>query len=535
MHTPRIFITPAMSGYAYKGISSAEYKDSLCRAITSGFMPYDECLKVIRECVIELRNTFGALQDVDAVFAAADKINSIESCITAAEGASSVEPAVQAGVLYRLIHRLYDALQDCTTAPCNKEVPCFMDVSFIRRSAHLQIAKACGILVNSVVIVNRLATTVSKTSYKVLYERDADSVFHAGLTLSAYVNVQFSALSRCLNYSPGPEETKRRKAILRVVRHNIELCNKVAELVDPEIPYCFRDRTASCLNSMLDAVGSTSAECEEMVCNNESVQRRLAIARKALLGVQCHFKVYRKLAASHDFQRFKKGEYTCALVHMMGSLFSMYRGYAAAGNAEHIVASKIERCIKILFTLYRYNARRSGDLQCKAREVYADMLCVYAEINEHIRPDLLLNPQAEIRWREAALQYCTEMMDIWKALHGRHLDVFEQSEGSPSQPSTSGLGSAAGAGEPQATSSLRAIEGTSSSPSQPSTSGLGSTAEGLGDQLTFYIPPQDHSYAQPSTSAEASSELQEAQVFSHRSQTPSDDELEPPSKRSRSA
>ncbi|KJV66612.1 HGE-14 domain protein [Anaplasma phagocytophilum str. ApNP] len=133
----------------------------------------------------------------------------------------------------------------------------------------------------------------------------------------------------------------------------------------------------------------------------------------------------------------------------------MYRGYAAAGNAEHIVASKIERCIKILFTLYRYNARRSGDLQCKAREVYADMLCVYAEINEHIRPDLLLNPQAEIRWREAALQYCTEMMDIWKALHGRHLDVFEQPEGSPSQPSTSGLGSAgAGIGGSQASYTL---------------------------------------------------------------------------------
>ncbi|SBO14957.1 hypothetical protein ANAPC1_01335 [Anaplasma phagocytophilum] len=510
MHTPRIFTTPGMSGYAYSGLSSTEYKDSLCRAITSGLMPYGECLKVLREFALELRNTFSELRGVDAVFAAADKINSIDSCITDAEGASSAEPKVQAGVLYSLINRLYDALQDCTTAPCNKEVPCFMDVSFIRRRAHLQIAKACGILVNSIVIVNRLATTVSKTSYKVLYERDADSVFHASMTLSAYVNVQFSALSRCLNYSPGPEETKRRKAILRVVRHNIELCNKVAELVDPEIPYCFRDRTASCLNSILDAVKASSAECVEIVRTSESAQRRLAIARKATLGFTYYLKAYRsrRLGVAHDYRRFKKkGGYACALVHMMGSLFSMYRGYAAAGNAEHIVASKIEHCIKILFTLYRYNARRSGDLQCKAREVYADMLCVYAEINEHIRPDLLLNPHAEIRWRDAALQYCTEMMDIWKALHGRHLDVFEQPEGSPSQPSTSGLGSAgAGIGGSQASYTL---------PHDPR-----------------HIPDSD---VQPSTSAEASSALQEAQVASHRSRTPSNDDLEPSSKRSRSA
>ncbi|PLC09653.1 HGE-14 family type IV secretion system effector, partial [Anaplasma phagocytophilum] len=229
MHTPRIFTTPAMSGYAYKGISSAEYKDSLCRAITSGLKPYDECMKVLREFALELRNTFSELRGIDAVFAAADNIDSIDSCITDAEGASSAEH--KAGVLYSLINRLCDALQDCTTAQCNKEVPLFMDQDFIKRKAHLQIAKACGILVNSIVVVNCLIKTITMRSASVMGGSDAHSVFHAGLTLSAYVNVQFSALSRCLNYSPGPEETKRRKAILRVVRHNIELCNKVAELV----------------------------------------------------------------------------------------------------------------------------------------------------------------------------------------------------------------------------------------------------------------------------------------------------------------
>ncbi|SBO30382.1 HGE-14 family type IV secretion system effector [Anaplasma phagocytophilum] len=537
MHTPRIFTTPGMSGYAYSGLSSTEYKDSLCRAITSGLMPYGECLKVLREFALELRNTFSELRGVDAVFAAADKINSIDSCITDAEGASSAEPKVQAGVLYSLINRLYDALQDCTTAPCNKEVPCFMDVSFIRRRAHLQIAKACGILVNSIVIVNRLATTVSKTSYKVLYERDADSVFHASMTLSAYVNVQFSALSRCLNYSPGPEETKRRKAILRVVRHNIELCNKVAELVDPEIPYCFRDRTASCLNSILDAVKASSAECVEIVRTSESAQRRLAIARKATLGFTYYLKAYRRLGVAHDYRRFKQeGGYACALVHTMGSLFSMYRGYASTGNTEHVVVSKIEHCIKMLFTLHRHNANTAGASPQRAREIYADIRSVYAGIHE-IRPDILLNPQVDTKWHSAALRYCKEMMDIWEALHGRHLGVLERPDGSPDQPSTSGLGSVGAemGGSPASSESMP------SSPSQPSTSGLGSTSTGVGGSQASYLPPQDPesmpscSWDQPSTSAEASSALQEAQVSSHRSQTPSDDELEPPSKRSRSA
>ncbi|KDB56179.1 hypothetical protein O997_01890 [Anaplasma phagocytophilum str. MRK] len=519
MHMPRIFTTPVMSGYAYSGFSSKEYKDSICYAITSGAMSYAECMEVVRGCVSELFSVFTEIREFCRV--SEEHVRRIERLrnYVNAESTLSAEPAVQGRVLYGMITRLYGVLYDCTVAECNKEVAWFMDSGFTGRGVHLQIAQACGILVNSIAIASCFAKTVAAPSLGAVNESDADehSAFHANMALSAYVNAKFSALSRCLNSSPGAEETKRRKAILRVVRHNIELCNKVAELLDPEMPSCFRDRTGDCLDSLLAAVRSSSAECKEMVCNNESVQRRLAIARKALLGVQCHFKVYRKLAASHDFRRFKKGEYAVALVHMMGSLFSMYRGYATAGNAEHIVASKIERCIKILFTLYRYNARRSGDLQCKAREVYADILCVYAEINEHIRPDLLLNPQAEIRWRDAALQYCTELMDIWKALHGRHLDVFEQPEGSPSQPSTSGLG---GTGSrvrgPQASSvPLRVLERIPipyGAPwDQPSTSGMGGTA-GTGSQQASYIPPQDPghmpdldvqpstSYAQPSTS-----------------------------------
>ncbi|WP_410518086.1 HGE-14 family type IV secretion system effector, partial [Anaplasma phagocytophilum] len=356
-------------------------------------------------------------------------------------------------------------------------------------------------------------------------------------TLSAYVNVQFSALSRCLNYSPGPEETKRRKAMLRVVRHNMELCNKVVELLDPDVPCCLRGRTTCCLDSILDAVKASSAECVEIVRTSESAQRRLAIARKATLGFTYYLKAYRRLGVAHDYRRFKKeGGYACALVHTMGSLFSMYRGYASTGNAEHVVASKIEHCIKMLFTLHRHNANTAGASPQRAREIYADIRSVYAGIHE-IRPDILLNPEVETKWHSAALRYCKEMMDIWKALHGRHLDVLEQPDGSPDQPSTSGLGSVGAemGGSPASSESMP------SSPSQPSTSGLGSTSTGVGGSQASYLPPQDPesmpscSWDQPSTSAEASSALQEAQVASHRSQTPSDDELEPPSKRLRSA
>ncbi|SBO14258.1 hypothetical protein ANAPC1_00605 [Anaplasma phagocytophilum] len=622
-----------MSGYAYSGVSSGEYKDSLCRAITTGLMPYDEFLKVLRECMLELRSTFNELRGLDGAFEAnVHRVEILQRDINA-EIATGAEPTGR--VLHGMMHKLYDVLYDCVTAQCNQDVTRFIDPRFIRHGAHLQIAKACGVLVNSIIIVNCCAKTFAgESSSAVGNEQDKNNAFNAGLALNAYTNAQFSALSRCLNSSPGPEETERRKAMLRVVRHNMELCNKVSELISPDMLLGFRHRTDSCINGLLDAVKASSAECVEIVRTGESAQRRLAIARKATFGFRYYLKAYRRLGVAHDYRRFKQeGGYACALVHVMGSLFSMYRGYASTGNAEHVVASKIEHCIKILFTLHRHNANTAGASPQRAREIYEDICSAYVEMNE-IRPDLLLNPQAETNWHSAALRYCKEMMNIWEALHGRHLDVLERPDGSPDQPSTSGLGSvraemggspassesmpsspsqpstsglgstAAGSvGSSQASSvSLRVLEripipyepchqpstsGLGSvraemggspassesmpySPSQPSTSGLGSTSAGVGSSQVSHMPLQDpesmpscswdqpstsglgsagaemggspassesmpSSPSQPSTSAEASSELQEAQVSSHRSRTPSDDELEPPSKRSRSA
>nr|WP_308415246.1 hypothetical protein [Anaplasma phagocytophilum] len=497
-----------MSGYAYSGLSSREYKDSLCRAITTGLIPYDEFLKVLRECVLELSSTLNELRGLDGAFEAnVHRVEILQRDINA-EIATGAEPTGR--VLHGMMHKLYDVLYDCVTAQCNQDVTRFIDSRFIRHGAHLQIAKACGVLVNSIIIVNCCATAVSGVFYNPLYRHETDTAFNANILFNAYVNAEFSALSRCLNSSPGPEETKRRKAILRAVRHNIELCSKVTELISSNIPPGFRHRTLICVYGILDAIKSTSAECEEMVRHSESAQRRLVTARKALSGFTCYFKVYRNLKCNRDLQRWERGRYTCALIHTMGSLFSMYRGYASTGNTEHVTAGIIGHCLKILLSL---PGTRRGVGAYGARKAYVDMCSVYEDLEQHLMPGLLLNPQVEIPCRNTALQYLSVMMNIWEERYRRHFDAVEQTGAAPSQPSTSGMGGAgAGLGSRQASHIPPHDPGMmpysyaqpSTSWDQPSTSGLGGTA-GMGSQQASYVPPYDpggmpYSYAQPSTS-----------------------------------
>ncbi|SCV64407.1 hypothetical protein ANAPH2_00948 [Anaplasma phagocytophilum] len=521
MHTPCIFTSPVMSGYAYSGLSSREYKDSLCRAITTGLMSYEEFLKVLRECVLELHGTFNELRDVGGVFAKhADRVELLASYLDE-EGTASADPAVRERVLYELAYYLCDTLYDCATASCNRDVARFIDPDFCRRGVHLQIAKACGILVNSIAIVNCCIRDLVAQSVSVAGEREDSSTFRAALALSAHVNVQFLGLSRCLNSSLGPEEVKHRKAILRMVRHNIELCNKVAELFDENMLHSIRISTERALKRILDAAASSSATCEEMVSDDESARRRLAVAKKAKAGLAHHLWGYAHRYASEIRpapKYFEREGYVGALCSVIGTLFLMYRGYASTGNSDHSVAGIIEHCLRILLAL---PSTIKGFGAYGARKVYVDMCSVYEDIEQRARPELLLNPGAEVRWRDAALRYLSEMMEIWEREYGEYFNVVEQTGGSPSQPSTSGLGSTrAGVGRPQAP----------------------------------YIPPHDpgimfHAYAQPSTSyahpstswdqpstsgfGGASSTLEEAQVSTHRSQTPDDDEDEQPSKRAR--
>ncbi|KJV60511.1 putative hGE-14 protein [Anaplasma phagocytophilum str. Webster] len=506
MHMPRIFTTPVMSGYAYSGCSSAEYKETVCNSIMTNSRPYAACLQAIRQCMLELRDTFVKLRGVDVVFAAADKIDSINSCITAAEGASSAEP----GVLYSLINRLYDALQDCITAQCNKEVPLFMDQDFIKRKAHLQIGKACAIIVNVIAIVNCCARTIAtRFTGAVSSERRDGSASHTVTALSAYCYVKFSALSRCLNSSLDSEETENIKAILRVVRHNIELCSKVAELVEPNTPRFFRHRTEACLDSVIDAIETSAAACEAMVRNNESARLRLGLSRRAMANFLYYLEAYVEGLGVHSFDlRLKRERYRGgALVHAVGGLFLMYRVYASTGNVDHVVAGRIGHCLQILCALY---SRRRELGAYRARKSFLDMCHVYEEINEHITEDALLIPQIEVKWRNTALRYLSVMMNICDKKYGRYFNAVEQTGAAPSQPSTSGLGStSAGVEGAQAISvPLRVLERIPipyGAPwDQPSTSGMGGTA-GTGSQQASHIPPHDpgmmpYSYAQPSTS-----------------------------------
>ncbi|UQD53984.1 HGE-14 family type IV secretion system effector [Anaplasma phagocytophilum] len=510
MHMPRIFTTPVMSGYAYSGLSSTEYKDSLCRAITYGLMSYDEFLKVLREFMLELRSTLNELQGVDAVFAAnVDKINLIVSHI-GAESVASAGPTGRDQVLRGLTYNLCDVLQDCATAACNQDVARFIDQGFIRRRAHLQIAKVCSILVNALVMVHCCARTFSMSFASDMGERDAGIVYHASMALSAYVNAKFSGLSICLNSSVSTEEKERRKAILRMVRHNIELCYVVAGLLSPHMSSCFRQRTEACLNSIIDAVETSAAACEAMVRNNESAKLRLDTAGRARSCFAYYFKIYYRCYNTRWYETrwYKQGKYTRALVHTVGSLFSIYRGYASTGNADHVVAGKFDHCLRILLALHRI---RGCITVCMVRKIYLDMCTVYDEIQECVTRGLLLNPQAEVGFCNAMLGHLLAMIGIWEKKYGGYFNNTRQTDGSLSQPSTSGLGSTSvGVGGQHATSvPLRVLERIPipyDAPwNQPSTSGLGSTSVGVGRAQAPYIPPHDpgmmpYSYAQPSTS-----------------------------------
>ncbi|WP_249549229.1 HGE-14 family type IV secretion system effector [Anaplasma phagocytophilum] len=435
MHTPRIFTSPGMSGYTYSGISSTAYRDIIRNSIISGAMQYDECMRAVVVYASELRGIFHEIRWLDSAFVA--NVRRMESLgrYVAAESTSSSESAVREKVLYGIVHRLYDALYYCVTASCNKRVAHFMDSGFIRRGVHLQIANACSILVNVISIVHCCARTATTRSVSTMGESDADNVFNSGISLSAYVNVKLSALSICLNSSSDSEDTKRRKAILLMVWHNIELCNKVAELVDQDIPRCFRNRAGSCLNKILNAVESSTTACGEMVRNNERARLRLTIAKRARASFMYYSKTYRGLAVSGGDKCFRKEGYTAALVRVIGCLFSMYRGYAATDNADYIVATRIEGCLRILLNLHNDNVQVARASEYRARTVYLDMCSVYEKIDIEVTPDLLLNPRVEIQWRNTALRYLLAMMN--RTLNGGYFNVVEQAEGSPSQPSTS--------------------------------------------------------------------------------------------------
>ncbi|UQD53936.1 hypothetical protein ESP60_00265 [Anaplasma phagocytophilum] len=239
-------------------------------------------------------------------------------------------------------------------------MPLFMDPDFIRCRAHLKIAKACGILVNVIIMTNCCARTVARTSDAAMDGRDDRNATSTVAALTANLWVKFSALSRCLNSSSSTEETRRREAILRVLRHHIELATKVAELVDPKMLRLFRRRAEGCMDRILNAVESTSAECEGMVSDDESAKSRLAIAREARASYRYYSREYVGGLRVTVRQYFKRKGYNGALVQALGSLFLMYREYASTGQAGHVVAGRLEHCLQILCAL-RITGRTIGE------------------------------------------------------------------------------------------------------------------------------------------------------------------------------
>ncbi|UQD53937.1 hypothetical protein ESP60_00270 [Anaplasma phagocytophilum] len=123
MHMPRIFTSPAMYGYA-SGFFSREYKDAICYAITSDAMPYAECLQAVWVCALELRSTFNEIGGLDGAFAA--NVRRMENLLHFLDEQStpSADPTARERVLNCITGYMYEALQDCVTAPCKKKCRC---------------------------------------------------------------------------------------------------------------------------------------------------------------------------------------------------------------------------------------------------------------------------------------------------------------------------------------------------------------------------------------------------------------------------
>nr|WP_180843774.1 hypothetical protein [Anaplasma phagocytophilum] len=541
--------------YSYSGLSSTEHKDAVCHAITSGAMPYAGCLQAVHACALELRNTFNEIGKLDGAFAAhAHRMVRLLYFLDEQKSITGLYPAEKERVLYDIIHRLYDALYACVTENSNEDAARFRDPSFVGHGVHLQIAKACSILVNAIAIANCCARTVVMRSVSAVGEREEDDPFLARLALTTYANIRFAAIRRCLNSASGSEDRERRKAILRMVQHNTELARKISELVEPAMPDHFRSRTESCLKKILDVIETRSAACQVMVLGDDIAQLRLSLATEARIVLSNNLDRYVGRTGVGSAAQTSPSMCVNALIKALGCTLLVYREYAASESANHPFAGSLEQCIRILRDDVCPGVL-SHECTGEGGSSLAHRVCLHLDRTTDelaaISPELLINPQVSGKLHRMALRYLAEASCAWKSANREHFDVPEEGESSSIQPSTSGLGStSAGVGGAQASYTPTPPRDPGVTPhayAQPSTSGLGSTSSGqvaprvsyisrpaLGSMAHVYVQPSA-SYEQPSTSAGVSFSLGELQVASHRAQTPSDDELEPQSKQARRA
>ncbi|UQD53991.1 HGE-14 family type IV secretion system effector [Anaplasma phagocytophilum] len=501
MHTPRIFTSKSDSGYCYSGTASTAYRGVICSGIKAGSISRDNFFGILQGRVGELREIFDHICQVDPeVTDLVARTAYVGSLVDIARIESSVLEEGLEGKLCNIVQHLYDMLHVCAAVTCNKEK--FRNPDFVERRTYLQMAQACGIVVNSIAILNCYAQATAAD-----IECGAGIVSDINASLSVHLHAKCAALLGCLKSAMRAVSQERRKTVLLAVRHYAEIARKVAELFDLDMVRCFRHRTVNCLNMILDTEESDFIECEVMLRRDAKSLMRLSLATEAHI-VLCH-NLDQYVGKSEAVSTAQSCATVCinALMKTVGYLLRVYREYAASGEGEHSFACSISRCIRVLRdNVYpRVSSHECGEAigAHVAHEVYL-RLCEVSNELENIMPELLVNPRISSEWYRMALCSLAEMSSAWKSATEAYFHVPEQPESLPTQPSTS----------------AQALLCTSSE---------------SGDAQVLVYRPRTPSWDIEPPVMCTSSVLEEARVSSHRSSSPGNDDLEPPIKRSRSA
>ncbi|KDB56198.1 hypothetical protein O997_02260 [Anaplasma phagocytophilum str. MRK] len=491
MHTPRIFTSALDYGYTYSGTASTAYKDTVCAAIRIGSISHEDFLDILCRCVLELRETFEIVVQVDPEISdLVARMAYIESLVNEERAGSSAsqEEVARLNIMV-LLHHCYDALHACVAATCNKEM--FRNTDFVERGTQLQMAKGCAILVNIVSILHCYAQAIDLQAHAADIECDKEVVSNINLSLNTYLNTQCKALSGCLNPALSTENQEYGRTALRIVRHNAELYRKVAELVEPSIPHCFRHYTQSCFGTLSEVIDSCSSECEEILQGDEIACMRILLSSEAYEALYDDLSRYVNTSEVGSAVKHRSSSCTYALIRAIGCLLLIYREYAASKSADHPFACSTKRCIEILRdSVYPQVSRNEWGEEEGSNLAHKVHLYISQATDElqAVAPELLLSPHMSGELYRKALRYLEEMSSAWKSANSEHFSVPEEGESSSRHPSTS----------------LSTEQATSVSTSAPA-------------------------------SVCASSVLEEARISSPRSlRTPSGD-IEPPVKRARSA
>ncbi|UQD53938.1 HGE-14 family type IV secretion system effector [Anaplasma phagocytophilum] len=442
MHTPRIFTSSLDYGYTYSGIASTAYKDTVCAAIRIGSILHKDFLEILRRCVLELRETFEiVVQEDHEISDLIAMMAYIESLMDEEREGRSVpqeDVARQLNIMV-LLHHCYDALHACVAATCNKDI--FRNPDLVGRGMQLQMAKGCAILVNIISILHCYAQAVDLQAHAADIECDKEVVSNINLSLNTYLNTKCVAIVGCLNPELSTENQEYGRRAFRIVRHNAELCRKVAELVDPSIPYFFRHYTQSCFSTLNEVIESCSGECEEILQGgDERSLMRLLLSLEAYEALYDDLSQYVNKSEVGTAAKRRSGSCIYALIRAIGCLLLIYREYAASASADHPFACSTKCCIEILrdsvypkVSRHEWGEEEGSNVACWAHI----RMCQATDELQAVAPELLLNSHISGELHQKALCCLKEMSCAWKSANSEHFSVPEEGESSSRQPSTS--------------------------------------------------------------------------------------------------